>query len=237
MKPVDLSKLSKHIDIGYFNRSNEVQKRKVLKRSIKERFYAWKLDADYYDGDRIFGYGGFKNDCRWDHLLPVLFNKCNESIYSPQHSAYSILDIGCKKGFIVEAALKMDPNISAIGIESHEYPIREASLSVKHRLIHGAYTHLPFADNSFDFCIAFSSIYMLNLGDIVRSLNEIKRVSKSSYITFGAYNELWEKSVFENWTLLGTTLLHTSEWLELFEHVGYNGYYFFTTPSILGFTK
>ncbi len=236
MKPVELSKLSNYIDIGYFNRFNGAQSRPIIRRSIKEKLCAWKLDDDYYDGDRIYGYGGFENDYRWNHLLPVLFEKCNEDIFSPNHSTYSILDIGCKKGFIVEAALNMGPNISAIGIESHEYPINKASQSVQHRLIHGSYTDLPFADNSFNFCIAFSSIYMLNIGDIVSSLREIKRVSKSSYITFGAYNELWEKAVFENWTLIGTTLLHTSEWLELFDYVGYDGYYFFTTPSILGFT-
>ena len=78
---------------------------------------------------------------------------------------------------------------------------------------------------------------MLNLGDVIKCLREIKRVSAESYITVGAYNEKWEKDIFEKWTLLGTTILHTSEWIELFDTVGYDSYFCFTTPSILGFTK
>ena len=63
-----------HYDIGYFQ--NKVKRKKFGNiRKIKNRYIAWKLDKDYYDGDRINGYGGFKYDARWKSLLPDLINK------------------------------------------------------------------------------------------------------------------------------------------------------------------
>jgi hypothetical protein len=231
MKPLDLEKLERYVDIGYFKNST---KRDAIKRNIQARINAWGLNEEYYDGNRNNGYGGFVDDGRWRELLSVLLNKCEQSS-KINNKDYSLLDLGCKKGFIVDAAKSI--NISAIGVESHNYPLDKANSSIKHKLIKSSYTALPFADKSFNFCIAFSSIYMLNLGDVIKCLMEIKRISDESYITVGAYNEKWEKEVFQDWTLLGTTILHTSEWIELFDAIGYRSYYCFTTPSILGFKR
>ena len=98
----------------------------------------------------------------------------------------------------------------------------------------GDFTALPYDDGEFDFVLAFSSIYMLNLGDVVKTLREIQRVGKGrSYITCGAYRTPEEREVFARWTLLGTTVLHVDEWRELFDYAGYTGDYYFTTASSL----
>ena len=78
---------------------------------------------------------------------------------------------------------------------------------------------------------------MQNLNEVMETLSEINRVARSSFISVAAYNHDWEKDSFYNWTLLGTTVLHCSEWIDLFSSIGYQGKYFFTTPSILGFQK
>ena len=230
MKPINLSKLDNYVDFGYFSQNIA---RKSLKRSIKDRIKAWGLDKDYYDGDRSCGYGGFTDDGRWLKLLPNLLRLCGE--HSENIDDFSILDVGCKKGFLVDAAIKL--GYPALGIENHIYPITKANKKIKHKLISGNYYDLPFADNSFEFCIAFSSIYMQNLKEVMKTLSEINRVSRSSFISVAAYNHDWEKESFYNWTLLGTTVLHCSEWIDLFSSIGYQGKYFFTTPSILGFQK
>lgn len=227
LTPVDISSLHKHVDFGYFHSS---VLRSGIVRTMKERLTAWELAFDYYDGKRCFGYGGFKDDKRWQILLPRLLKACNQNSSQPN---FSLLDLGCKKGFIVEAARQL--GISALGVESHNYPIVSCEDHIRHLLVRSKYTELPFENNSFDFVIAFSSIYMLNLGDIVQTLREIMRVSTCSFISVAAYNEEWELDAFKKWTLLGTSCFHCSEWLELFHEVGFNGYYFFTTPSVLGF--
>ena len=230
-QPVDISSLNKHLDFGYFNQS--IRRYALPKRSINDRLVAWNLSKDYYDGSRSCGYGGFIDDGRWLDLLPKLLSKCQLN-YANSPIQLSLLDIGCKKGFIVDAALSH--NISAIGVENHLYPLNCSKTAVRHRLLHSSYNNLPFVDSSFDLAIAFSSIYMQSLGDVVKTLQEMIRVSTQQYVTLAAYNHAWEREVFNDWTLLGTTCLHISDWLSLFDHIGYSGYYFFTTPSVLGFT-
>ena len=93
---------------------------------------------------------------------------------------------------------------------------------------------LPFEDNSFDFVIAFASIYMLNFSGVLSALREIQRVCKgTSYVTLGAYQTKEKKELFLEWTLLGTTILHKDEWLEVFQETGYTGDYFFTSAKSL----
>ena len=97
---------------------------------------------------------------------------------------------------------------------------------------------LPFKDNEFDFVMAFACVYILNLKGVMDCLREIQRVGKGkSYITVGAYNTEEEKDLFLEWTLLGTTVLHVDEWLEVFEAVGYTGDYYFTTASSLNLVR
>jgi len=230
MKPLDFSKLERYVDIGYFDNA---MSRENISRSLADKVKAWKLGHDYYDGDRRCGYGGFRNDGRWNIFLPRLLERCLQ--LPIEKDDFSILDIGCKKGFIVEAASRLGYN--AIGVESHQYPLQQANPSIKNRLVISDYYNLPFVDKSFDFTIAFSSIYMNNLGGVIRSLEEIERVSRDSYVTVAAYNHPWEEECFSRWTLLGSTLLHCSEWLDLFNEIGFTGHYFFTTPTMLGFER
>ena len=226
MKTIDINLLNNHIDFGYFN--SEVS-RKSIRRSIQDKIKAWELNQNYYDGDRSCGYGGFQDDKRWLKHLPHLLNLCSLDT----KTNLSILDLGCKKGFIVDAATQLGH--SAIGVENHPYPINKSNTAIKHKLIQSEYDNLPFADDSFDFCIAFSSIYMQNLKGVINTLKEIERISKKSFISVAAYNYEWEMQSFYKWTLLGTTVLHCSEWLDLFASIGFSGNYFFTTPSALGF--
>ena len=50
-------------DPRYFKKKSNVNR--VVKRKLKNKFIAWELDKDYYDGDRNNGYGGFLYDGRW----------------------------------------------------------------------------------------------------------------------------------------------------------------------------
>lgn len=215
-------------DIGYFDK-NRVRRLDLPKRSIKQKLLAWELDQKYYDGSRENGYGGFTNDFRWEKLVPKLITR-----YDLMADG-CVVDLGCKKGFILEAFKKILPSSKILGIENHLYPLIEASKEISSYLKMGSYWDIPMEDGSVDLVIAFSSIYMQNLGEIVKTLREIQRVSKGrSYITLGAYRNSVEREIFNNWTLIGTTVLHVDEWYEVMDYAGYTGDVFFTTPLILG---
>ena len=79
------------------------------KRPIEERAHliqesdrakARKFDKDYFDGDRLSGYGGYSYHPRfWTETVKLIadfYNLSNDS---------KILDIGCAKGFMMHDLL------------------------------------------------------------------------------------------------------------------------------------
>lgn len=215
-------------NLGYFKPSQI--RRDIPARSIKNRLEAWSLDQRYYDGDRQNGYGGFSDDGRWVPLVQKL-----KQDFRIKESG-SILDLGCKKGFMLRAFKDQGHVGKLFGVENHEYPLSFVQKIEGVRASLGPYYDLRFDDGSLDFLMAFSSIYMQNLGEVVRTLREIQRVSKGrAHVTLGAFDDDESKKKFESWTLIGTTHLHVNDWMEVMDYAGYKGTYFFTTPKVLGF--
>ena len=48
---------------------------------------------------------------------------------------------------------------------------------------------------------------MQNLGDVIKSLKEIQRVSKKSYVVLASGENDKERNKFYKWTLIGTSIL------------------------------
>ena len=72
----------------------------------------------------------------------------------------------------------------------------------------------------------------------LQALREIQRVGKGqSFVTVGAYRTREGRELLEEWTLLGTTVLHVDEWLEVFRQTGYTGDYAFTTAESLNLVR
>jgi len=214
-----------HFDIGYFKK-NVKRKSITIKRGIKNRYIAWGLDKAYYDGDRKNGYGGFNYDGRWKNMLPKLIRKYKLTRNS------KVLDIGCKKGFLIYDLNILLPGIKCYGLENHTYPLKKTIFKPRKNLFYSNYYDLKkFKKNQFDLVIGFNSIYMQNLGDTIKTLKEIERVAKHSYVSLASYNKKIDRDKFLDWTLLGTTILKESDWLKLFKLIGYKGDYYFSNAS------
>ena len=115
----------RHFDTGYFKK--KINKRKFIskKRDITNRIIAWGLDKEYYDGDRINGYGGYNYDGRWKKFLPRIIKR-----YKLKKNS-KVLDLGCKKGFFMKDLKDLVPGIKVYGIEDHKYAIKKAHPDVK----------------------------------------------------------------------------------------------------------
>jgi len=214
-----------YFDPGYFKKKILVNR--SVKRSIKNKLTAWELGKEYYDGDRNNGYGGFNYDGRWLKLLPKIIKRYKLTNKS------KILDLGCKKGFIMKDLKILLPESEIWGIEDHVYPVKNAEKEIKSSIILSEYYKIPFKKNYFDFVIGFSSIYKYNFQDVIKIIAEINRVSKKSFFTVAAYSNEKEKKVFDDWTLLGTTVLNKKDWIKLFKIIGYKSDYYFTTAKAL----
>jgi SAM-dependent methyltransferase len=217
-----------HFDINYFN--NKI-KRKIKKISIQKKFIAWKKDKDFYDGKRKDGYGGFKYDGRWLRILPKIIKRYK------LNSSSKVLDIGCKKGFLIHDLKKILPGITCYGIEDHKYPILNSLKSIKKNIKFSRYDKIPFKNKYFDFIIGFSSVYTYNFGDLVKIFNEINRVSKNKrniYISLPSYDNERDFLKISKWTTLTSTILQKNDWIKFFKLVDYTGDYYFTTSKSLG---
>ena len=101
--------MGSHFDIGYFKKPVKIRAKVAKERTVINKMYAWELGKEYYDGNRLNGYGGFKYDGRWQKLLPKIIKKYKLTKKS------KVLDLGCKKGFLLK-----DLNILVPGIKSFE---------------------------------------------------------------------------------------------------------------------
>ena len=215
------------LDIGYFKKTIKERVKYAKERTVINKMYAWNLDKEYYDGKRINGYGGFKYDGRWKALLPKIIKKYKLTKKS------KVLDLGCKKGFLLKDLNILLPQIKSYGIENHSYALKKA-VKCNSKLIKSDYYKIPFKNKYFDFVIAFNSLYMQNLGDVIKSLKEIERVSKKSYIVLASGETDEERNKFYRWTLIGTSILLKKEWKTLFKKIKFKGDYYFSSAKSLG---
>ena len=79
-----------------------------------------QFGKDYFDGDRKYGYGGYKYDGRWIAVAEAMVKH-----YGLKPGA-RILDIGCGKGFLVHDFMKVIPGVEAFGLDISEYAIANA---------------------------------------------------------------------------------------------------------------
>ncbi len=203
---------------------------KKIKRSISERKskknkkiikISREYGYEYFDGDRIYGYGGYKYDGRW-----VSVAKRIKKIYKLKNNA-KILDIGCAKGFLVKDLV--DIGLDAYGLDISEYAIKNSHKDVTGRIHLGNANKLPFEDNTFDFVISLNTLHNLEKKDCKVALKEITRVSKGrSFIQVDAYRNKEEKKIFLDWVLTAKYHDYPHNWLKLFKNSNYNGDYYWT---------
>ena len=197
-------------------------------RTIKNRIVASYRDKAYYDGNRNNGYGGFYYDGRWKKVAELMIEEYGLTKDS------ALLQVQCEKGFLLNDFHDYFPTMKIRGAETSDYAIENSMPSIKKYIVKTNYTKLPFNDNEFDFVIAIGVIYNLTLCDAISALKEIQRVGKGeSFVVLGAYRKEHEYKLFKYWTLLGSTILHVDEWVEVLEEAGYTGDYHFTTAETL----
>lgn len=193
---------------------------------IKEehRAVARKFGVEYYDGDRLTGYGGYNYHPRfWQETV-----KRFKEHYNLSESA-SILDVGCAKGFMLHDFKELMPEANIAGIDISQYAMDHALPSVRQYLQVGNAKKLPYPDKSFDLVICINTVHNLPLEECKQALREIERVSRgNSFVTMDAWRNDAERERLLKWNLTALTYMHVDEWKQLFKEIGYTGdYYWF----------
>jgi len=131
---------------------------------------ALQWGKDYWDGDRRYGYGGFRYDGRWRGVAEQMVRH-----YGLRPGA-SILDVGCGKGFLLYEFTQVLRGAEVAGLDISEYAIAHAKEEVKAFLRVGTAAQLPFADRSFDLVVSINTLHNLYIYDLWSALKEIERV-------------------------------------------------------------
>jgi len=191
-----------------------------------DRAIARKFGEDFFDGDRIHGYGGYNYHPRfWQPVIPT-FQK-----HFGLTASSSLLDVGCGKGFMLHDLFELIPGITIKGVDISEYAINNAIDDMKPHVQVANAKKLPFADNSFDVVISINTVHNLAKDECAQALSEIERVSKGKgFITVDAYRNDEEKEIMFAWNLTAKTIMHIDEWKHFFKEVGYTGDYFWFIP-------
>lgn len=207
-----------------YPRSKRPIEERAQRVSDADRIIARGFGREYFDGDRMHGYGGYSYHPRfWQETVRRFRDH-----YRLRENA-CVLDVGCAKGLMLHDFKMLMPSLTVAGIDISPYAIEHSLETVRPFLQVGNAKKLPYSDHSFDLAISINTIHNLPLGECREALAEIQRVSRgNSFITVDAWRTQEERERLMKWNLTALTTLHVDEWKRLFREVGYTGdYYWF----------
>ena len=179
---------------------------------------AKRFDFDYFDGDRKYGYGGYRYDGRWRPFARTLAEHYGIGAGS------RVLDIGCGKGFLIHDFLLEAPGVEVAGVDISAYAIDHAMEEVKSFVQVANATELPFETGTFDLVVSINTLHNLRLPELARALAEMERVGRRArYIVVDGYRNEREKVNLLYWQLTCESILSPEAWQWLFDQAGYSG--------------
>jgi len=206
---------------------HESSRRDYLARMVDNKVQCMKIakkyGKDYWDGDRRYGYGGYKYiPGRWKPVAEELIR-----IYDLK-SGSKLLDIGCGKGYLIYEMSLLIPDLEITGLDSSDYAIKNAKDEIKVYISkHKAESKLPYNDKEFDLVISLGTFHNLRIPDLKNALIEMDRVGKSKYLMLESYRNENELFNLQCWALTAESFFDEKEWIWLYDHFGYTGDYEF----------
>lgn len=182
---------------------------------------AIQYGRDYWDGDRKYGFGGYRYDGRWRSVAQAMADH-----YGLQPGD-RILDVGCGKGYLIYEFTKVLPGVEVAGIDISGYAIENAKEEVKPFLKVGNATNLPYEDNYFDYVVSITTLHNLYNYELDKAVREIERVGRGpkKHIVVESYRNEREKVNLLYWQLTCRSFHTPKEWEWFLAACGYSGDY------------
>ena len=206
---------------------HKATRRDVVARMVDEKvacmLKAKEYEFDYWDGDRRFGYGGYKYlPGRWKPVAQALIDT-----YGLKPGS-RVLDVGCGKGFLLYEMQLIEPGLELVGFDVSKHGLASALPDLKATLFrYRAQDAYPFGDKHFDLVITLGCLHNLRLFELKTALGEIERVGKAGYVMLESYRNELELFNLQCWALTCESFFDTAEWIWLYNNFGYSGDYEF----------
>lgn len=206
---------------------HKATRRNYLERMVNDKvacmLKAKEYEADYWDGDRKFGYGGYKYlPGRWKPVAQALIDTYGLKAGS------RVLDVGCGKGFLLYEMQLLEPGLELVGFDVSKHGLESALPELRASLFrHRAQDAYPFEDKAFDLVISLGCLHNLRIFELETALREIQRVGRQGYIMLESYRNELELFNLQCWALTCESFFDVEEWIWLYRHFGFAGDYEF----------
>lgn len=179
---------------------------------------AKEYEYDYWDGDRRYGYGGYRYDGRWKPVAERMIETYGLSADA------RILDVGCGKAHVLHELQQLLPDAEVVGFDISRHGIGDAPEPIRpHLFRHKAQDAYPFGDDHFDLVISMGCLHNLQVFELKTALSEIERVGRQKYVMLESYRSEQELFNLQCWALTCESFFSTEEWIWLYRHFGYSG--------------
>lgn len=212
---------------NFVNTLHGSTKREYIKRMVDDKVTCMKIakqyGADYWDGSRRHGYGGYKYmPGRWKPVAEALIQTYNLK------SGSKVLDIGCGKGFLLYEMLLLEPRLKVSGFDLSTHAIENSPADIRKNLfVHRAQESYPYSDQEFDLVISLGALHNLRIFELKSALSEMQRVGKQGYLMLESYRNEQELFNLQCWALTCESFFDEEEWVWLYKSFGYTGDYEF----------
>jgi SAM-dependent methyltransferase len=196
---------------------------RMVDEKVQCMLKAKEYEADYWDGDRRFGYGGYKYiPGRWKPVAQGLIDTYGLK------PGMKVLDVGCGKGFLLHELQLLMPELQLTGFDVSNHGLAARLPEFKGTLFkHRAQDAYPFSDKSFDLVISLGCLHNLRIFELEAALAEVERVGRQGYVMLESYRNEQELFNLQCWALTAESFFDSAEWIWLYRHFGYSGDYEF----------
>ena len=178
---------------------------------------------EYWDGDRKYGYGGYRYDGRWRSVARDMI------AHFGLKPGMRVLDVGCGKGFLVKDLMLECPGLEAFGLDISHYALMHCEKEVIGRLHLGSADSMPFPDGSFDCVVSLNTIHNFTRDGAVLAMREIQRLSGGrAFVQVDSYRTPEEKEIAVTWIITARFHDYPDGWLKVYAEAGYTGDYYWT---------
>lgn len=202
---------------------HKATQRDYLARMVDEKVVcmqkAKEYEADYWDGDRRYGYGGYKYmPGRWKPVAQALIDQYGLTENS------RVLDIGCGKAFLLYEMKLLLPGLEVCGFDISRHGLDCAMPEIRPDLfLYKAQDAYPWGDGYFDLAISLGCFHNLRLFELETALREMTRVARQQYLMLESYRNEQELFNLQCWALTAESFFDTAEWIWLYNRFGYTG--------------
>ena len=196
---------------------------RMVDNKVEAMIKAKEYEYDYWDGDRRYGYGGYKYlPGRWKPVAEALIDRYDLK------SGSRLLDVGFGKGFLLYEIQLINPDIEIYGIDISKHGLASVHPDLNANLhLQRAQDPYPWPDKYFDLVVSLGTFHNLHLPELEKALKEVQRVGKNGYVMVESFRNEQEQFNLECWALTAETLLNVEAWEWIYKTVGYTGDYEF----------